>query len=331
MMRRILPIAALAALAALASAGFSRGADAQSEPATSYPSRTVRIISPFAPGGITDTFSRLVAAKMQETWGQPVVVENRPGAGGNIGADAVAKAPPDGYLLVMGSVGTHAINAFLMKKISFDPVKDFAPVSLVAETDGLLCVNTGLPVRTLADLIKLAQTSPLTAATAGLGTPSHLAAELLRQKIGGNIAIAHYRGAAPSITDLMSGVASLTFGTMQTVLPFVQAGKLKPIAILGAKRSMALPEIPTMEEAGLPGFALTNWVGLFAPAGTPPDIVAKLNAEVRRIMLTSEMQTRLTNEGAKFTPNTPEQFAAFLRAENATWGPIVKASGASIE
>ncbi len=311
--------------------GSPLAANAQGEPAASFPSRAVRIISPFAAGGVTDTFSRLIAAKLNEKWGQPVIVENRPGAGGNIGADAVAKGAPDGYLLVMGSVGTHAINAFLVKRMPFDPVRDFAPVALVFETDGVLCVSRDSPIRSLDDLVKLAGTKPLTVTTAGLGTPSHLAGELLRQKVGPNIAIAHYRGAAPSLTDIMSGVATMTFGTMQTVLPHIQSGSLRPVAILGAKRSAALPEIPTMEEAGMPGFALNNWGGLFAPAGTPAEIVSKLNAEVQTIMQSPDMQARLKNEGSRFTPNTPEQFAGFLKAEIATWEPIVKASGASIE
>lgn len=296
-----------------------------------YPSRPIKIVSPFAPGGITDTFSRLIGAKWQQKWGQPVVVENRPGAGGNIGADAVAKSPPDGYTLIMGSVGTHVINQYLMKKIPYDTVRDFAPISLVIETDGLLVVNNDLPARTLPELIALATTGQLSAASAGVGTTSHLAGEQFKRLVGGKLAIAHYRGAAPSLVDVVSGVASMSFATMQTVLPLVQSGKLRPIAILSEKRASALPDIPTMLEAGVPGFSLNNWIGLFAPAGTPPQIVAKLNAEVREIMQSPDMQQRLKNDGARFTPYTPEQFAAFQKKESEMWGPIVKASGVSID
>ena len=255
---------------------------ATAQTAADYPSRSIKIISPFAPGGITDTFSRLIGAKLQQKWGQPVVVENRPGAGGNIGADAVAKSAPDGYTLIMGNVGTHAINQFLMKNVPYDTVRDFSPVSLVIESDGLLIVNNDLP----------AKAQQLSAASAGVGTPSHLAAELFKQAIGDRLAIVHYRGAAPSLTDVMSGVASMSFATMQTVMPLVQSGKVRPVAIFSEKRSSALPDVPTMPEAGLPGFSLNNWIGLFAPAGTPPQIVAKLNGEVREIMQSPEMMAR---------------------------------------
>ncbi len=325
--RRLLAASGIAAATAFASAT----SPVIAQTGTDFPSRGIKIVSPFAPGGITDTFSRLIGAKLQQKWGQPVVVENRPGAGGNIGADAVAKSPPDGYTLIMGNVGTHAINQFLMKKIPYDTVRDFAPAALVIESDGLLIVNNGLPARTLRELIVLAKASQLSVASAGAGTPSHLAGELFKQAVGGNLAIVHYRGAAPSLTDVMSGVASMSFATMQTVLPLVHSAKVRPIAVFSEKRSSALPDIPTMPEAGLPGFSLNNWIGLFAPAGTPPQIVAKLNAEVREIMQSPEMQERLKSEGARFTPYSPEQFAAFQKKEAEVWGPIVKASGASID
>ena len=326
-MFRKLSLSCLTALAVIAA--YSSPASAQST--TDYPTRPIKIISPFAPGGITDTYSRLIGSKLQQKWGQSVIVENRPGAGGNIGADAVAKSSPDGYTLALGNVGTHAINQFLMKKMPYDTAKDFAPVSMVVETDGLLVINNDLPAKNLTELIALAKTTPLSVATAGIGSPSHLAGELFKQSTGGNIAIAHYRGAAPALTDVMSGVASMSFATMQTVLPLAQAGKLRPIAVFSDKRSSAMPEVPTMPEAGLPGFAVNNWIALFAPAGTPAPIVAKLNAEVREIMESPEMQERTKNEGARFTPYTPEQFAAFLKKESETWGSIVKAAGASIE
>jgi tripartite-type tricarboxylate transporter receptor subunit TctC len=323
--RRGLLIAACIGLFALGPAP----AAAQTE--ADYPSRSIRIVSPFAPGGITDTFGRQIGAKLQQKWGQSVVVENRPGAGGNIGADAVAKSQPDGYTLLMGNVGTHAINPFLFKRIPYDAERDFAPVALVIESDGLLVVNNDLPARTLPELMALARTRPLSVATAGVGTTSHLAAERFKQMIGDNLAIVHYRGAAPSLTDVMSGVAALSFATMQTVLPLVHAAKVRPIAVFSAQRSSPLPDIPTMAEAGLPDFALNNWIGLLAPAGTAPAIIAKLNVEVTEIMQSAEMRERLKSEGARFSPMTPAQFAAFLKKEREGWGPIVKASGASIE
>jgi tripartite-type tricarboxylate transporter receptor subunit TctC len=323
--RRLLAASGIAGFVAVGSA--TSPAVAQ----TDYPSRTIKIISPFAPGGITDTFSRLIGAKLQQKWGQPVVVENRPGAGGNIGADAVAKAAPDGYTLIMGNVGTHAINQFLMKKLPYDTARDFAPISLVIESDGVLVVNNDLPAKTLPELITLAKTVQLSVASAGVGTISHLAGERFKQAVGGNLAIVHYRGASPSLTDVMSGVASMSFATMQTVLPLVQSGNVRPLAIFSEKRSSALPDVPTMPEAGLPGFSLNNWIGLLAPAGTSPQIVTKLNAEVREIMQSPEMHERLKNEGARTTPYTPEQFASFLKNESEMWGPVVKASGASVD
>jgi tripartite-type tricarboxylate transporter receptor subunit TctC len=325
--RRRWPASGIVGLLAVLSLASSAIAQTGSD----YPSRTIKIISPFAPGGITDTFSRLIGAKLLQKWGQTVVVENRPGAGGSIGADAVAKSAPDGYTLIMGNVGTHAINQFLMKGIPYDTASDFAPISLVIESDGVLVANNDLPARTLPELITLAKTGQLSLATAGVGTTSHLAGELFKQKVGANLAIVHYRGAAPSVTDVMSGVTSMSFATMQTVLPLVQSGKVRPIAIFSEKRSSALPDIPTMPEAGLPGFSLSNWIGLFAPAGTAPEIIAKLNTKVREIMQSPPMQERLKNDGARFTPYTPEQFAAFQKKEAELWGPLVKASGASID
>lgn len=299
--------------------------------AADYPNRTIKIISPFAPGGITDTFSRLIGAKLQQKWGHPVVVENRPGAGGNIGADAVAKSPADGYTIVLGNVGTHAINQFVMKKMPFDAARDFAPIALVVESDGLLAVNNDLPAKTLPELIALAKTSKLSIATAGIGSPSHLAGEMFKQRVGADIAIVHYRGAVPSLTDVVSGVVSMSFATMQTALPLAQGDKIRSIAIFSAARSAALPNLPTMAEAGLPGFAVNNWIALFAPAGTPPAIIAKLNAEINAIMETPEMQERLKKEGARFTRYTPEEFAAFLKKEREVWESVVKASGVSID
>jgi tripartite-type tricarboxylate transporter receptor subunit TctC len=298
--------------------------------AQTYPSKPIRIVVPFPAGGIADIYSRLIGARLTEVWGQPVVVENRTGAGGNIGADFVAKSPPDGYTLVMGSFGTHAVNVTLFSKLPYDPVKDFAPVALALEAEGVLVVHPSVPAQSVAELIVIARAKPgtLSFASAGMGTASHLAGELFKTMAKVDMVHVPYKGNVPALTDLLAGQTALIFATMPTALPHVKTGKLRALATIGATRSAAAPELPTVAEAALPGFEVTNWVGLFAPAGTPPEIVRRLNAEVGRFMQTPEIETRLRSEGARFVPNTPEQFGAFVAAEIAKWAPIVKASGA---
>jgi tripartite-type tricarboxylate transporter receptor subunit TctC len=300
--------------------------------AQTYPSKPIRIIVPFPVGGIADIYSRLIGLKLNEAWGQQVVIDNRTGAGGNIGADLVAKAPPDGYTLVMGSVGTHAVNVSLFSRLPYDPVRDFAPISLGLEADGLLVVHPSVPVRNVKELIAFARARPgaVSYASAGMGTASHLAAELFKTMAKVDMAHIPYKGNVPAITDLLGGQTSLIFATMPTVLPQAKAGKLRALATIGATRSPALPEMPTVAES-LPGFVVVNWVGLFAPAGTSPEIVRRLNAEVVRIMQSKEIEARLIGEGARFTAMTPEQFGAFVKAEVVKWAPVVKASGARVE
>jgi tripartite-type tricarboxylate transporter receptor subunit TctC len=297
-----------------------------------YPSKPIRIVVPFPAGGIADLYARLVGARVSETWGQPVVVENRTGAGGNIGADAVAKSAPDGYTLVMSALGPHAVNVSLFAKMPYDPVRDFAPIALVLEAEGLLVVHPSIPVNSVGDLITHAQSNPgkLTFASAGMGTASHLAGELFKSMARVEMTHVPYKGNVPAITDLLAGQTSLLFATMPTVLPHAKAGKLRAIATIGSARSAAAPDLPTIAET-LPGFEVNNWIGLFAPAGTPPDIVRRWNGEVMRIMQSPDIQARLPNEGARFSPNTPEQFAAFVKSEIAKWAPVVKASGARVD
>ena len=303
-------------------------------PATAqpYPSRPIRIIVPFPAGGIADLYARLIGTRVAEAWGQPVVVENRTGAGGNIGADAVAKSPPDGYTLAMGSLGTHAVNVSLFAKMPYDPVRDFAPIAHVLEAEGLLVVHPSVTAQSVPELIGLLRAKPgtMTYASAGMGTASHLAGELF--KVLAKVEMVHvpYKGNVPAITDLLAGQTSLLFATMPTVLPHAKAGKLRALATIGAARSAAAPELPTVGEA-LPGFEVNNWIGLFAPAGTPPEIVQRWNAEVLRTMQSPPIQARLPAEGARFIPTTPEQFGAFVKAEIAKWAPVVKASGARVE
>ena len=294
-----------------------------------YPAKPMRIICAFPVGGIADIYARVIGARLGEAWGQPIVVENRTGAGGTIAAEAVARSPADGYTLVMGSVGTHAVNAALFAKLPYDPVRDFSPIALVLEAEGLLVVHPSVPVQSVADLIAHARSNPgkLTFASAGMGTASHLAGELFKSMAGVEMTHVPYKGNVPAITDLLAGQTALLFATMPTVLPHAKAGKLRALATIGATRAAATPELPTVGEA-LPGFEVNNWIGLFAPAGTPADIVRRWNAEVTRIMQAPDIQARLPAEGARFAPHTPEQFASFVKAEIAKWAPVVKASGA---
>ena len=297
-----------------------------------YPSKPIRIVVPFPVGGIADLYSRLIGNRWTELWGQPVVVENRTGAGGNIAADLVAKAAPDGYTLVMGSIGTHAVNVSLFSKMPYDPVRDFAPVALVVDAEGLLAVHPSVPAHNVPELIALARAKPggLTYASAGAGTASHLAGELFKVMAKVDMVHVPYKGNVPAITDLLAGQTSLIFATMPTVLPHTKAGKLRAIATIGSVRAAATPELPTVTET-LPRFVVSNWVGFFAPAGTPPEIVNRLNAETAKFMQSKDIEARLTNEGGRFVPMTPEQFGNFVKAEIAKWAPVVKASGAKAD
>lgn len=313
----------LGALAFLIGAATSASALAQ---ASSYPNKPIRIIVPFAVGGIADTFGRVIGIKLTEAWGQPVIIENKTGAGGNIGAELVAKSAPDGYTLVMGNNGTHAVNVNLFKSIPFDPIKDFIPIAHVLEAEGLLVVNPAIKANSVREIVEMARAQPgkLSYASGGLGTTSHLAGELFKSTAKVDIVHVPYKGNSPAIADLLSGQTQLSFATMPTVLPHVKAGKLRAIASIGLARTVALPDVPTVAESGLPGFEVSNWIGLFAPVGTPPEIVAKLNAEVQKIMRSADVQKRLESEGARFIPTTPAQFASFQRDELAKWAKIIK-------
>ena len=301
--------------------------------AQSYPAKSIRIVVPFPPGGFSDIFARVLGAKFNESWSQPVVIDNRPGAGGNIGADIVAKSPPDGYTLVMGTVGTHAINATLFSKLAYDPIRDFAAVAFVVDAEGLLALHPSVPVNTPKELIALAKAKPgiLIYGSGGAGTTGHLAGEIFKSMAKVDIVHIPYKGNVPAITDLLAGQTSMVFATLPTVLPYVKANKLRGTAVLGRERSSALPNVPTLAEAGLRGFEVNNWTGVYVPAGTPAAVVTKLNAEIQRVMRLPEVQARLSGEGLRYMATTPEQFAEFTRAEHAKWGPIVKASGAKAD
>lgn len=301
---------------------------AGSAAAQPYPGKPVKIVVPFAVGGIADTFARVIGQKLTDAWGQPVVVENKGGAGGNIGADLVAKSPPDGYTLVMGNIGTHAVNPYLVKNMPFDPFTDFVPIAHVLDAEGLLVVHPSVNAKTVADIVILAKSEPgkLSYASAGIGTTSHLAGELFKSMAKVDVVHVPYKGNAPAITDLLGGQTQMIFATMPTVLPQVKAGRLRAVAVIGTERAPALPEIPTVGET-LPGFAVSNWIGLFAPAGTPPEIVIRLNAEVQKVMQQPDVQKRLETEGARFIPTTPESFAAFQKSEAAKWSKAIREAG----
>jgi tripartite-type tricarboxylate transporter receptor subunit TctC len=270
---------------------------------------------------------------MSQAFGQPVVVDNRPGAGGNIGADIVAKSAPDGYTLVMGTIGTHAINSALYKHMPYDGIKDFAPVAFVADAETVLVVNPAIPATSVASLIALAKAKPgeLTFASGGAGTTGHLAGELFEGVTGTKMVHVPYKGNAPAMTDLVAGQVSMSFATLQTALPFIKSGKLVALATLGTARSAALPNVPTLEESGLRGFEVRNWTGMLAPAGTPDAIVKKLAAEVNAIMGSPEIQARLRSDGLAYTQMGPESFAAFVRSETDKWTKIVKAAGVQMD
>jgi len=299
---------------------------------TSYPDRQIRIISPFATGGIADTFSRVVAQGLNESWGQPVIVENKTGGGGNIGSDFVAKAPPDGYTLVMGNIGSHAVNPYLIKNMPYNPLKDFQPVAFVLDAEGLLVVNPSVPSKTVNELIAYIKANPgkISYGSGGVGTTSHLAGELFKYLAKVDMTHIPYKGNSPAITDLIGGQTQIMFATMPTVLPFVKTGKLRAIAVIGGSRTSALPDLPTVSQT-LPGFEVSNWIGIFAPTGTPTPIITKLNTEVNKIMQLPNNQKRLEAEGAKFRAMTPETFGMFQRNEAQKWAKIIKDSGINPE
>jgi tripartite-type tricarboxylate transporter receptor subunit TctC len=320
---------AFATLIGIAALALGAIACAQSP---AYPAKAIKIIVPFPVGGIADTFARSIGAKLGESWGQPVVVENKPGAGGNIGADFVAKSPPDGYTLLMGSIGTQAVNQSLFKTMPYDTMKDFVPIAHVLDAEGLLVVHPSVAANTVPELIALARAQPgrLSYASAGLGTASHLAGELFKFMARVDIVHVPYKGNAPAITDLVGGQTQMIFATMPTVLPMVKAGRLRALAVIGPQRAWALPDVPTVAES-LPGFEVSNWIGLFAPAGISPEIVARLNAEVQKIMRSPEIEKRLESEGAKFVPTTPRSFAAFQRAETDKWARAIRDANIKVE
>jgi tripartite-type tricarboxylate transporter receptor subunit TctC len=298
-----------------------------------FPAKTARIVVPFPPGGPLDATGRLLAQQLSERWGQSIVVENKPGAGGNIGADYVAKSAPDGYTIVMGALSTHAVNPSLYAKMPYDAQKDFAPITLVAITPNVLVVNPALPVDSVRALIAYAKARPgqLSFGSGSIGSAGHLAGELFKIDAGVDIVHVPYKGAAPAMQALLAGDTQLMFDNLANAMAQVKAGKLRALAVTTAERSKLAPELPTMAESGLQGFDISTWFGLFAPAGTPPDVVAKWNADVTRILTAPDMRDRLLAQGAEPAPDSPADFARFIAAEAAKYARIVRTSGAKVD
>jgi tripartite-type tricarboxylate transporter receptor subunit TctC len=294
-----------------------------------YPSRPIRLIVPFPPGGSTDILARALAQKLSEGLGQAVVIDNRPGAGGSIGADAAAKAAPDGHTLMMGHLGTLAVNPAIYRNLPYDPVKSFAPVSLMAMVPSVLVVNPQVPAASAAELIAYARAHPgkLAYGSAGSGSTSHLTTEYFKLATGTDILHVPYKGIGPMLTDLISGQLSMGLNGAPAVMPHVNSGRLRALAVSGLARLPSLPHIPTLDEAGVKGFDASGWYGVVAPAGTSRAVIERLNAEIRRIMQTPDLRARLDNEGAISAPGSPEEFAAFIVSEIARWAAVLKRAG----
>src|SRR5687767_6479037 len=300
--------------------------------AQSYPSRQVRIVVPFPPGGTSDILARTIGARLSEPLGQPVVVENRPGAGGNIAADHVAKSPPDGYTLIMGT-SSLAISQSLYKKLSYDLVQDFAPVTQAVNYTNLLVVHPSAGVKSVEELLKHARAKPgsLSYGTAGNGTPPHMTGELFKAYTGVNIVHIPYKGGAPAIADLIAGQIPMMFDNVPPLLPHVRSAKIQALAVTSLARIGVLPDVPTLHELGLKDFDAVGWNGLLAPAGTPREIVLRLNSEVVRVLRAPDVRDQLTAQGADIVGNSPEEVSAWLRAGVKEWAAVVKDSGAQVE
>jgi tripartite-type tricarboxylate transporter receptor subunit TctC len=322
-MKRVLA-AGLAALALLA---------APLACAQGYPSKPIHFVVPYPAGGPLDTVARLLGQKVSESVKQPVIIDNKPGAGGNIGADAVAKSPPDGYTILMGAVATHAINPTLYTNIPYDPVKDFAPVTQVASTPNVLVVNPSLPVHDVREFIAYAKAHPgqLNFGSGSTGSAGHLAGELFKTMAGVQMVHVPYKGAGPAMQDLIGGQIQLMFDNLASSLGQIRAGKVRALAVTTAKRSSLAPELPTIAESGLPGFDISTWFGVFAPGGTPPAIVARLHEEFAKALAAPDVREKMLNLGAEPVGNTPAQFAAYIRSEAEKYARLVKASGAKVD
>lgn len=312
---------------------FALAAGTGSAFAQAWPSKPVKLIVPYPPGGSADILARAIGQKLSDGLGQSVVIDNRPGAGTAIGAEATAKSAPDGYTIMLGTVSSHAINPALTPGLKYDPVKDFAPVSLVASIPFALLVHPSLPAKNVRELVALAKVKPgsLNFSSAGNGTSNHLAGELFKSMTGTFMVHIPYRGSAPALNDLLAGQVNLMFDLVLTAQSHVKSGAARALAVTGMERSAALPGVPTVAESGVPGFEVSAWFGFFAPAGTPAAIVTALNVETVKAMRAQDLRERLASQGAEAVTNTPEQFSAYVKDELAKWTRVVKASGLKAE
>jgi tripartite-type tricarboxylate transporter receptor subunit TctC len=309
-------------LICLASAGMLATAHAQG-----YPLKPIRIIVPFTPAGTSDILARAVGQKLTEAWGQPVIIDNAPGAGGSLGSEKAAKAAPDGYTLLMGHIGTLAFNPAIYPKLPYDPIKSFAPVALVAHVANVLVINPALPAKNLNEFVALAKARPgqFNYGSGGNGSAAHIATEYFKQTAKIFVVHVPYRGTAPAVTDVISGQTQMTFTGAPAVMPFVKSGQLRALAVSSSKRLESLPDLPTIAESGYKGFEADQWYGVVAPVGTPRDIVLKLNAQINQALMSPELKARLVSEGATANPMTPEAFGTLIAKEIGRWAPVVKA------
>ncbi|RJF95541.1 Bug family tripartite tricarboxylate transporter substrate binding protein [Noviherbaspirillum saxi] len=297
-----------------------------------YPAKPIRMIVPFAPGGSTDVVARILSAELKNELGQPIIVENKPGAGGNIG-DAAAKSAPDGYTILMAAAGPTVINPSLYSKMSYDPVKDLAPVTMLVREHNLMAINPSIPAKTLQEFIAYAKSKPneINFGSPGNGSPAQLAGELLNQMAGLKMTHVGYKGSGPAVVDLVAGHIGMMIDNMPALLPHVQSGKLRAIAIPSEKRATAMPDVPTFAEAGMKDFVITAWKGVMVPAGTPRDVVSKLQTSIAKVMAKPEIKKRMIEMGAEPVANTPEQFGSIIKNETAWWAALVKSTGTKLE
>ena len=327
MNRRGVFVGTVTAVALIASGAWSAAV------AQTYPAKQIRFVVTFPPGGTTDILAREIGARLQETWKQSVVIDNRPGGGGNIGADIVAKAPPDGYTILLGTNGTHAINPSLYSKMPYDAIKDFAPITLIASVPNIFISHPSVPVRTIKELVALAKKEKIVYASSGTGTPQHLSVELFKTMAGIDMVHVPYKGASPAVLAVLGGEAPLSCPSLPSagIAGHIAAGRLIGLAVTGGKRAPTVPKVPTMIESGYPTFDVVTWFGVLASGGTPPATVSKLNAEIIRILGMPAVRERLAAQGIDIMTSTPAQYLDYIKSETIRWAKVVKASGAKLD
>ena len=313
--------------------GFALATLAALAHAQAWPSKPIKWVVPFAPGGTTDILARVVGEKLAIALGQPVIIENKPGAGGGLGAEFTAKAAPDGYTIMGGTISTHAINASLYNKLPYDPVKDFVAITLIARVPNMLVINPSISAGSVKELIVLLKANPgkYSFASSGNGTSQHLSGELFKTMAGVDMQHIPYKGSPPALQDVMGGQVAMTFDNITTAWPLAKSGKLRALAVTTATRSAVAPDVPTLAESGLPGFEVGSWQGVFAPAGTPPEIVKRLNTEIVKILKLPAVSEKLVGLGAEPVGNSSEEFTALVKAEVVKWADVVKKSGAKVD